>query len=151
MSNYTVLVLLPLCSSLSQLAPHYRPQASGSSHPRPGGAQAGGMWAHDLLGLGPPVVDDILSIEDELDCYLAEPLVYSTALYYWQVCYQTVVSQKSTQKNSISQENQTCYPTLFRLAMDILPIQGSAVPCERVFSSAKETMTISAEFHKWLG
>ena len=25
--------------------------------------------------------------------------------------------------------------------MDILPIQGSAVPCERVFSSAKETIT----------
>ena len=25
-------------------------------------------------------------------------------------------------------------------AMDYLPIQGSAVPCERVFSSAKETM-----------
>ena len=25
--------------------------------------------------------------------------------------------------------------------MDILPIQGSSVPCEQVFSSAKETMT----------
>lgn len=25
--------------------------------------------------------------------------------------------------------------------MDYLPIQGSAVPCERVFSSAKETMS----------
>lgn len=25
--------------------------------------------------------------------------------------------------------------------MDIIPIQGSAVPCERVFSSAKETTT----------
>lgn len=25
--------------------------------------------------------------------------------------------------------------------MDIIPIQGSAVPCERVFSSAKETIT----------
>lgn len=25
------------------------------------------------------------------------------------------------------------------MAMDILPIQGSAVPCERVFSSSKET------------
>jgi len=25
--------------------------------------------------------------------------------------------------------------------MDILPIQGSAVPCERVFSSSKETMS----------
>ena len=26
------------------------------------------------------------------------------------------------------------------LAMDVLAIQGSAVPCERVFSSRKETM-----------
>ncbi len=25
--------------------------------------------------------------------------------------------------------------------MDILPIQGTSVPCERVFSSAKETIT----------
>lgn len=33
------------------------------------------------------------------------------------------------------------YPTLFALSMDIMPIQGSAVPCERVFSSSKETMT----------
>jgi len=32
------------------------------------------------------------------------------------------------------------YPTIFALAMDVLPIQASAVPCERVFSSAKETM-----------
>lgn len=39
------------------------------------------------------------------------------------------------------QENQLRYPTIFALAMDIIPIQGSAVPCERVFSSAKETMT----------
>jgi hypothetical protein len=27
------------------------------------------------------------------------------------------------------------------LAMDVLAIQGSAVPCERVFSSGKETMS----------
>ena len=33
------------------------------------------------------------------------------------------------------------YPTIFALAMDIIPIQGSAVPCERVFSSSKETTT----------
>ncbi|KZT27526.1 hypothetical protein NEOLEDRAFT_1033999, partial [Neolentinus lepideus HHB14362 ss-1] len=33
------------------------------------------------------------------------------------------------------------YPTIFKLALDILPIQGSAVPCECVFSSAKETTT----------
>jgi hypothetical protein len=39
------------------------------------------------------------------------------------------------------QENQLRYPTFFLAALDYLPIQGSAVPCERVFSSAKETMT----------
>ena len=32
------------------------------------------------------------------------------------------------------------YPRIFRLAMDIIPIQASSVPCERVFSSGKETM-----------
>jgi hypothetical protein len=29
------------------------------------------------------------------------------------------------------------YPTLARIALDILPMQGSSVPCERVFSGAK--------------
>jgi hAT family C-terminal dimerisation region len=48
------------------------------------------------------------------------------------------------------QENQLCYPTIFALVMDIIPIQASAVPCKRVFSLAKETVTaqrnwISAE------
>ena len=39
-----------------------------------------------------------------------------------------------------SQEHQHRYPRIFRLAMDIIPIQASSVPCERVFSSGKETM-----------
>ncbi|KAG1734109.1 hypothetical protein EDB19DRAFT_1574596, partial [Suillus lakei] len=33
------------------------------------------------------------------------------------------------------------YPTIFALAMDILPVQGSAV-CECIFSSGKETMSM---------
>jgi hypothetical protein len=33
------------------------------------------------------------------------------------------------------------YPTIFQMAMDYLPIQASAVPCERVFSSSAETDT----------
>lgn len=36
---------------------------------------------------------------------------------------------------------KTEYPTIFRIAMDYLPIQASAVPCERVFSSSAETDT----------
>ena len=39
------------------------------------------------------------------------------------------------------QSKEDRYPTLFRLAMDVLPIQASSVPCERVFSSSKETTT----------
>ncbi|KAJ8456137.1 hypothetical protein ONZ45_g18814 [Pleurotus djamor] len=35
--------------------------------------------------------------------------------------------------------NQSRHPLIFRLALDVLPIPASAVPCERVFSSGKET------------
>jgi hAT family C-terminal dimerisation region len=40
----------------------------------------------------------------------------------------------------MAQENKQKYPRIYLLAMDILPIQASSVPCERVFSSGKETM-----------
>ncbi|CAG7851404.1 SubName: Full=Uncharacterized protein {ECO:0000313/EMBL:CCA76236.1} [Serendipita indica DSM 11827] len=33
------------------------------------------------------------------------------------------------------------YPNLRKVALDILPVQASSVPCERVFSSAKHTAT----------
>ena len=41
---------------------------------------------------------------------------------------------------TLIQANQGRYPHIFKLAMDIIPIQASSVPCERVFSSGKETM-----------
>ncbi|KAJ7468181.1 hypothetical protein FB451DRAFT_1039850, partial [Mycena latifolia] len=31
---------------------------------------------------------------------------------------------------------------LYRTALDVLPVQASAMPCERVFSSSKETDTL---------
>ncbi|KZT20136.1 hypothetical protein NEOLEDRAFT_1076176, partial [Neolentinus lepideus HHB14362 ss-1] len=33
------------------------------------------------------------------------------------------------------------FPLLYRVALDILPVQASAIPCERVFSSRRETDT----------
>ena|SRR5882762_7615647 len=37
------------------------------------------------------------------------------------------------------QSKQGTYPLLWRIALDVLPAQASAVPCDRVFSSSKET------------
>lgn len=43
--------------------------------------------------------------------------------------------------DATSQVNSGTLPTLFAMAMDYLPIQASAVPCERIFSSSAETDT----------
>ena len=34
------------------------------------------------------------------------------------------------------------HPLLFPVALDVLPVQASAVPCERAFSSSKETCAL---------
>lgn len=78
--------------------------------------------AADILGIGRRRPARRTGLEMEVEFYLNHPETRSTPLLYWQ-------------------EFRTTYPTIFRLAMDIIPIPGSAVPCERVFSSAKETMS----------
>jgi hypothetical protein len=41
----------------------------------------------------------------------------------------------------LPQVHAKIYPTLSRIALDILPSQASSVPCERIFSGAKLTAT----------
>ncbi|EKM58995.1 uncharacterized protein PHACADRAFT_86130, partial [Phanerochaete carnosa HHB-10118-sp] len=57
--------------------------------------------------------------------YIAEPTDgFLNAITYWKMS-----------------ASQTRFPTIYAIAMDIPPIQASAVPCERVFSSGKITVT----------
>ncbi|KAJ3516314.1 hypothetical protein NMY22_g14239 [Coprinellus aureogranulatus] len=75
----------------------------------------GDQWADDLLGAASFEADcprGFRSLQEEVDLYLSD--------------------QRPSIKNSL---------VFCEVPMDILPIQGSAVPCERVFSSAKETIT----------
>ncbi|KAJ2979052.1 hypothetical protein NUW54_g11199 [Trametes sanguinea] len=40
------------------------------------------------------------------------------------------------------QSHEMEYPYLYRVALDILPVPASSVPCERVFSACKDTDTL---------
>ncbi|KAL4242848.1 Ribonuclease H-like superfamily protein [Abortiporus biennis] len=71
------------------------------------------------------IEEDHAYVTKELLRYEAENSTFSIEhscdlLKYWQV-------------------NDKNYPYLYRVALDVLPVQASAVSCERVFSSAKET------------
>jgi hAT family C-terminal dimerisation region len=39
-------------------------------------------------------------------------------------------------------DSETIHPLVLKVALDVLPVQASAVPCERVFSSSKETCVL---------
>ncbi|KAF7372144.1 Dimer-Tnp-hAT domain-containing protein [Mycena venus] len=72
--------------------------------------------------------DDRRAAIREFSAYKNEPLVSSNSsqplnlVRYWDV-------------------NSEAKPLLFKVACDVLPVQASSVPCERVFSSSAETDT----------
>ena len=53
----------------------------------------------------------------------------------WSFCSRAACSVKLTNV-LILQDNATRYPVLSHIALDYLPIQGSSVPCEHIFSDA---------------
>ncbi|EKM49089.1 uncharacterized protein PHACADRAFT_107559 [Phanerochaete carnosa HHB-10118-sp] len=79
--------------------------------------------AHNLLFKTKAKALAARTVEQEWFSYIAEPTDPSVdALVYWQA-------------------SNARFPTIYSMAIDILPIQGSAVPCERIFSSGKMTAT----------
>ncbi|OJA20567.1 hypothetical protein AZE42_14066 [Rhizopogon vesiculosus] len=76
------------------------------------------------LGASEPDDHSIQTVKQEYQAYITVPVcVKGTPIIKWW------------------EYNQSAFPTLFAMAMDYLPIQASAVPCERVFSSSAETDT----------
>src|SRR5438477_6802921 len=66
-------------------------------------------------------------------------------MQHWTLCDTgmcVMFSLNFISTNYVFQENEKIYPLLYRVALDILPVQASAVPCERIFSSSKETCTL---------
>ena len=99
-------------------------------------------------------IRDLDSVHAELDEYLEEPretftrtenmnsseqTIVFDILTYWQVRTLSLRSQTTTL--TLPQNVEKRFPNLFCLAMDVLPAQASSVPCERLFSSGKETYT----------
>jgi hypothetical protein len=81
-----------------------------------------------------------ISVEDEFAKYANATLSKSTQgiLQFWTVRAELDFYLLT---HSSSQANAEEYPNIYKIAMDYLPIQASAVPCERVFSSSAETDT----------
>jgi hypothetical protein len=101
-----------------------------------------GNTACTILGLGGRAHNhtEQRTLRAEVDAYLSDSQEGTGTVSYWQVGHHYLYHQHLF-TYAIIQENQVQYPTIYKLALDILPIQGSVVPCEQVFSSSKETMT----------
>ena len=71
----------------------------------------------------------------------ASKILISFVFGRYFACYTFIFDAYYYLTKRFLQNSQGLYPLLWRVALDILPAQASAVPCEQIFSSSKETDT----------
>jgi hypothetical protein len=133
MQTRTLIICLQIKSHSSSVP---RPAPRPTTQP----SQRRQQSSRDILGLNQhllPTQDN--TVEAEVDRYLSDPVIETSALKFWQVC-NFHFQYLNFHGQLCLQDAKQRYSQLYPLAMDVLPIQASSVPCERVFSSGKETM-----------
>jgi hypothetical protein len=85
------------------------------------------------------------TIDEEYSSYVSsvpkragalDPLKFwEVSIYNCRSCYIADIYKKNCKTNCET------FPTLFKIALDYLPVQASSVPCERAFSSSGDTDT----------
>jgi hypothetical protein len=134
----------------------YREQAGAPSEEHPPGIQPGSSGANlpsyalaaeyglddEDMDIGNPGANE-QTVEQEYQAYITAPLSMKTTsiIKFWEASKQGLSSIMVTNTDTLFQISCTAFPTLYAMAMDYLPIQASAVSCERVFSSSAETDT----------
>jgi hypothetical protein len=95
----------------------------------------------DDMHFATPANVDEQTIEQEFQSYVtAQPSPLGTnILKFWEV--RNLHNIQYLIQTSGEQSNELTLPTFFDISLDYLPIQSSAVPSERVFSSSAETDT----------
>jgi hypothetical protein len=95
----------------------------------------------DDMDIGNPGANE-QTVEQEYQAYITSPVSPKTVdiIKFWEASNRSGLLVV-TNTDGLFQMSSTVFPTLFAMAMDYLPIQASAVSCERVFSSSAGTDT----------
>ena len=132
----------------------YRAHAQEIAEPHPNRSPActshSLTWEHAIDAYGMAEMLDFANtdhatstqtIDKEFIAYITTPPspCGTDIIKFWEVCTDPTWYYPSWWRDV--QMNKTRLPTFFAIALDYLPIQASAVPCEHIFSSSAETDT----------
>ena len=83
------------------------------------------------------------TIDDEFNAYVdgySKRQAAIDPIKFWEVST-SILDSLWYVVTDVFKANREIYPTIFKIALDYLPVQASSVPCERVFSSSADTDT----------